>query len=49
MTSPATIGLTRVGFFALVVVAAMSFARAETAPGCPESGMPIETLGSEKA
>jgi tetratricopeptide (TPR) repeat protein len=33
---------------ALGWVAAMNLARAETAFACPESGMPIETLGSAK-
>ena len=26
----------------------MSLARAESAPGCPENGMPVETLGPDK-
>jgi len=43
-----TINLTWVATFALGLVGAMSPARADTAPICTESGLPIETLGSDK-
>ena len=43
-----TIRLTCALALALGLVAAATLARAGTAPGCPESGMPIETLGSQK-
>src|SRR5262245_66508683 len=49
MTCRSTIWLTCVGTFALGVASPASAPRAENAIGCPESGMPIETLGSEKS
>src|SRR5262245_31358159 len=49
MTRRSTIWLTCVGTFALGVASTASAPRAENAIGCPESGMPIETLGSEKS
>src|SRR5262245_29707506 len=49
MTSRSTIWLTCVGTFAFGVASPASAPRAENAIGCPESGMPIETLGSEKS
>jgi tetratricopeptide (TPR) repeat protein len=40
------IGIT--GLLALGLSTPMSIARTDTAPGCPDSGMPIEPLGSDK-
>jgi hypothetical protein len=48
MTSRSTICLTCVGLLALGVASPMNVARAESDVRCPESGLPIETLGSEK-
>jgi hypothetical protein len=48
MTIRSTICLTCVGVLALGLVSPVK-ARAESAVSCPESGMPIETLGSDKA
>ena len=48
MTSRSTICLTCVGVLALGVVSPMNVARAESDVRCPESGMPIETLGSDR-
>src|SRR6476469_3359165 len=48
MTIRSTICLTCVGVLALGLVSPVNVARAESAVSCPESGMPIETLGSDK-
>src|SRR6476619_8498435 len=49
MTIRSTICLTCVGVLALGLVSPVNVARAESAVSCPESGVPIETLGSDKA
>src|SRR6476620_4302811 len=48
MTIRSTICLSCVGVLALGLVSPVNVARAESAVSCPESGMPIETLGSDK-
>ena len=49
MTSRSTICLICVGLFVVGVASAPNVARAESDVRCPDSGLPIETLGSEKA
>jgi tetratricopeptide (TPR) repeat protein len=49
VTSRSIICLTCVALFALGLVKDVNVARAESELRCPESGMPIETLGSDAA